>query len=186
MRISRRTIVAGVLVVVAAIAVAAVLLTADSGDRPDVDPSIAQHQNYHQAQYSAGVTNAWPQDESDQRTGGYLESSWHDPLNPAAALTIYSRTADETGSPTATADLARVQIDKLPGFHERGLEEIGLRDNPAVRWTFDLSGANYVEHFFEECGISFVVRVSAPAGVWGELSSAFRRMATLVTANCDE
>jgi hypothetical protein len=177
-------IVAGVLVVLAAIAVAAVLLTGDSSDRPNVDPYITMHQNYHQAQYAAGIINSWAPKESDRRAGGYLESSWHS--SPATAFTIYSRTAGETGSPAAVADLARVQTDKLPGYRERGLKEVRLRGNPAVRWAFDLTGTVYSEYFFEECGISFITRGSAPAGIWGELSSLFQRMATSVTANCDE
>jgi hypothetical protein len=183
---TRRTIVAGVLVVLAAIVVAAVLLSDDSSDRPYVDPQIAEHQNYQQKQYAVGVVNSWPRDPSDRRVGGYLESSWHYPRSAASTFTVYSRAADETGSPAAVADLARVQTLKLPGYDERGLREEGLRGNQAVRWIFDLADTVYVEYFFEECGISFVTRGSAPSGIWHELSGFFREMTALTTANCDE
>jgi hypothetical protein len=185
-RAARWKIVAGVLVALAVIVVAAVLLTGDSSDPPSVDPAIAASQNYHQAQYDAGIVNSWAPAESDRRVGGYLESSWRDPTNPAAAFTIYSRTAGETGSPAAAADLARVQIHKLPGYHERGLRAVRLRGIPAVRWAFDLTGTAYAEYFFEECGIGLITRASAPAGIGDELSSLFQRMAGLTTAKCDK
>jgi hypothetical protein len=183
---TRKTIVAGVLVVLAAIAAAAVLLGDDSDDSPSVDPYITAHQNYHQAQYDTAIVNAWAQAGNDRRAGGYLESSWRYPLDQAAAFTVYSRTAGETGSPAAAADLARVQTHKLPGYHERGLKEIELRGIPAVRWSFDLAGTVYVEHFFEECGIDLVLRGSAPADTWNELASLFSEMATSTTAKCDK
>jgi hypothetical protein len=182
---ARWKIVAGILIALAVIVVAVVLLTGDSNDSPSVDPTIATHQNYHQAQYDAGIANAWAPDGSDRRIGSYLESSWRYPFNQAAAFTIYSSTAGETGSPAAAADLARVQIHKLPGYRERGQKEIRLRGIPAVRWTFGLPGTVYVEYFFEECGIGLITRASAPAGIWDELASLFQRMATLTTANCD-
>lgn len=185
MRTGPRKIVAGVLVALAVIAVAAVLLGGDSSDSPDVDPAVTASQNYHQAQYDAGIANSWAPDGSDRRVGDYLESSWRYPGNRAAAFTIYSRMADETGSPAAAADLARVQIHKLPGYRERGLKDVRLRGLPAVRWAFDLPGTVYAEYFFEECGISLVTRASAPAGIWDELSSLFQRMAGLTTAKCD-
>jgi hypothetical protein len=183
---SRWKIVVGVLVVLAVIAVAAVLLGGDSSDSPDVDPAISASQNYHQTQYDAGIANSWAPDGSDRQVGGYLESSWRYPANRAAAFTIYSRTADETGSSAAAADLARVQIHNLPGYRERGLKEVKLRGNPAARWAFNVSGTVYIEYFFEECGISLDTRASAPAGIWDELSSLFQRMATLTTAKCDK
>ena len=185
MHAARWKIVAGVLVALAVIAVAAVLLTGDSSDSPDVDPAVAASQNYHQAQYDAGIANSWAPDGSDRRVGDYLESSWRFPTNRAAAFTIYSRTTDGAGSPAAAADLARVQIHKLPGYRERGLREVKLRGNPAVRWAFNVSGTVYIEYFFEECGISLVTRGSAPASISDELSSLFQRMAMLTTANCD-
>jgi hypothetical protein len=183
---SRLTIVAGTLVTVAVIIGAIVLLTGDSSDDPDTN-TAAQYQNYHQAQFAAAITNSWPENPSDRRVGNYLESSWSYPLNPAATFTVYSRTSDETGSPAATAELARIQVDKLPSYQERGLKRFRLRENPAVRWNFDLSGATYVEYFFEECGIGLVVRASAPTpDIWRELSSSFDEMATSITANCAE
>jgi hypothetical protein len=185
MRASRGKIVAGVLVALAVIVVAVVLFTGGSSDSPSVDPTIATHQNYHQAQYDAGIANSWAPKGSDRRVGGYLESSWRYPFHQAAAFTIYSRTAGETGFPAAAADLARVQIHKLPGYRERGLKKIQLRGIPAVRWTFDLPGTAYAEYFFEECGIDLITRASAPADIWGELTSLFQRMATLTTAKCD-
>ncbi len=186
MRAGRWKVIAGVLVVLEVFAAAAVLLIGDSDDRPSVDPSVATHQNYHQARYAAGVSGGWRQDSSDRRVGDYLESSWHYPANREAAFTIYSRLADGTASPAVAADLARVQTDKLPGYRERGLKEVELRGNPAVRWTFGLPGAIYVEYFFEECGISFVARGSTTPSLWSELSTLIHEMAPLITANCDE
>jgi hypothetical protein len=182
----RKTIVGGVVVVVAAIAVVAVLLDDDSSDRPSVDPHLTEQQNYHQAQYDAAIVNSWAPGETDRRVGAYLESSWHYPVDQAAAFTVNSRTADETGSSMAAADLARIQTHKLPDYHERGLKEIMLRGLPAVRWSYDLAGTVYAEYFFEECGIDFVIRGMAPSGTWSELASFFDEMAAGVTAKCNE
>jgi hypothetical protein len=180
-----KTIVAGVLVGLAAIAVGAVLLGCGSSDDPSADPFSSAHQNYHQKQYAVAIANSWPADPSDLKVGDYLETSWHYPVTPVATFTVYSRTADETGSPEAAADLARVQMRRLPDYHERGMEKIEIRDTSAVRWSFDLADTVYVEYFFEECGIDLVARGSAPADTWGELASFFPEMATSITANCD-
>jgi hypothetical protein len=184
---NRRTIVAGVLVVLTAIAVGAVLLgCGSSSDQPSIERRITEHQNYHQKQYDAGIANPWPLVQSDRRVGDYLETSWYYPGNPAATFTIYSRTADETGSPTAAADLARVQTLRLPDYSEGDLKEEQIRNNPAVRWNFNLGDAVYVELFFEECGIDFVVRETAPtSALWDELTPFFDQMGEMVTAKCD-
>jgi hypothetical protein len=181
-----KTIAAGVLAVLAAIAAAAVLLGNDSSDHPSVNPRISEHQNYHQAQYDAAIVNSWAPGESDRRVGAYLESSWHYPRNPAAAFAVSSRTADETGSSASAAELARTQTRKLPDYHERGLKKIVLRGIPAARWSFDLGGTVYIEYFFEECGIAFIARGLAPSDIWNELADSFREMATETTAKCNE
>ena len=183
---TRKTAVIGVAVVLAVIAVAAVLLGDDSNDLPHVNPRIAEHQNYHQVQYDAAIVNSWAPEKSDRRVGAYLESSWHYPADRAAAFTVSSRTADETDSLAAAADLARIQTRKLPDYREHGLKEVALRGIPAVRWSFDLAGAVYVEYFFEECDIDFVVSGMAPTDIWNELASFFHEMATEVTAKCSE
>jgi hypothetical protein len=182
---TRRTIVAGVLVVLAAIAVETALLGCGSSDRPSVERRITEHQNYHQKQYDAGIANPWPLVQSDRRVGDYLETSWYYPGDREASFTIYSRTADETGSPRTAADVARVQTLRLPGYSEGGLKEERIRDNPAVHWNFELGDAVYVEYFFEECGVEFVVRETAPSALWDELSSFFDQMSEMVTAKCD-
>jgi hypothetical protein len=184
---NRRTIVAGVLVVLAAIAVGAMLLgCGSSSDQPSIERRITEHQNYHQKQYDAGIANPWPLVQSDRPVGDYLETSWYYPGNRAATFTIYSRATDETDSPTAAADLARVQTLRLPGYREGSLKEEKIRGNPAVRWTFNLADAVFVELFFEECGVDFVVRETAPSSaLWDELVSFFDEMGEMVTAKCD-
>lgn len=184
---NRRTIVASGLVVLAAVAVGAMLLgCGSSSDQPSIDPRVAERQNYHQKQYDAGISNPWPIDRSDQRVGGYLETSWHAPAAGAATFTIYSRTGDETGSPAAAANLALVQTRKLPDYREGGVKAEKLRDTPAVRWAFDLGEIEYVEHFFEECGIDFIVREAAPPKLWKDLSPFFEEMSEMVSAKCDD
>jgi hypothetical protein len=180
-------IVAGVLVVLVAIAAGTMLLgCGSSSDQPKVDPRVAARQNYHQKQYDAGIANPWPIDRSDRRVGDYLETSWHAPSAGAATFTIYSRTADETGSPAAAANLALVQTHKLPNYREGGVKTEKLRETPAVRWTFDLGDIAYIEHFFEECGIDFIVREAAPPERWDALRPFFDEMSEMVSAKCDD
>jgi hypothetical protein len=183
--VSRKAIViAGVVVILAAIAVVATQLGDDSSDHPNVDPSIAEHQNYHQVQYDAGIVNAWAPAESDRQVGAYLESTWHYPLDRTVAFTIDSRKADETGSSVAAANLAQLQFHKLYDYRERSLEPITLRGIPAVRWSFALGKTIFVEYFFEECDIDFIVRGTAPSDTWSELAPFFRQMAMGITAKC--
>ncbi|MDX6609993.1 MAG: hypothetical protein QOF85_1918 [Solirubrobacterales bacterium] len=183
----RAALVGGALVLLIGIAVAVLLLTRDSGeDTPAVDPAITKQQNYHQAEYAVGVSSGWPQDENDRRIGGnYLESAWHDPASTAARFVIDSRPSDETGSPMASAELARIQAHQLPGYRQRGLKEITLWSHPAVRWAFDVAGEAWIEYFFEECGTSIVVRGSTPPVAWEPLTEFFRGMAETITANCE-
>lgn len=184
---NRRSIVASFLVVLAAIAVGAVLAgCGSSSDQPSVPPRVAERQNYHQKQYDAGISNPWPIDRSDRRVGAYLETSWHAPAAGAATFTIYSRTADETGSPAAAANLALVQTSKLPDYREGGVKAEKLRETPSVRWSFELGELAYVEHFFEECGIDFIVREAAPPERWEALRPFFEEMSEMVSAKCDE
>ena len=184
---NRRSIVAGVLVVLAAIAAGAALLgCGSSSDQPSIDPRIAERQNYHQKQYDAGISNPWPIDRDDRRVGAYLETSWHAPSAAAATFTIYSRTADETGSPAAAANLALIQTNQLPDYREGDVKAEKLRETPAVRWTFELGEIAYVEHFFEECGIAFVVREAAPPQRWDALRPFFDEMSEMVSAKCND
>jgi hypothetical protein len=177
----------GALVILLGIAVGVLLLTGGSDDdAPAVDPAITAQQNYHQAEYDAGVSSGWPQDASDRRVGSYLESAWHDPASSITTFVIDSRPSDQANSPMATAELARVQVNQLKDYRERGLKRIRLRGNPAVRWAFDVGGEARLEYFFEECGTGFVVRGSTPAVAWEALSEFFRGMAAVITANCDE
>jgi hypothetical protein len=182
----RRARVGGGLVGVLVIGIAALLLTGGSDETAAVDPAIAAQQNYHQAQYAAGVSSGWPQDASDRRVGHYLESAWHDPASSATTFVIDSRSSEDAGSPIAAAELARVQTRELPGYRERGLKRIRLAGRPAVRWAFDVGGEARLEYFFEECGVSFVVRGSTPPVAWEALSGFFRGMATVITANCED
>jgi hypothetical protein len=192
MRASRWIVVAVGLVVVV-IGVAVVILTDDSSGPSHDDPSNggtipANYQNYHQVQFGIAITNSWPRDKSDRRprVGDYLESIWRYPANPAARVTVYSRSSDGSTPPAAAANLAQAQTRGLPDYEERGLKAITLRGHPAVRWNFALSDAIYLEYFLEECGVSLIFRGSAPRSVWPELSSIFDDTAKSITAKCKE
>lgn len=183
----RRLVLIGTAVaLVAAIAVVAILLGGGSdGSSPAVDPAITKQQNYHQAQYAAGVSSGWPQDASDQHVGGYLESAWHDPASTETTFVIDSRDAGEAGPPMVSAELARLQTQHLPKYRERGRSWVRLRGQPAIRWAYDVAGEAHLDYFFEECDTSFVVRGTTPPVAWDALAPFFRGMATVITANCD-
>jgi hypothetical protein len=149
--------------------------------RPSADPP-----NFHQTRYDVEIFNGWPQDVSDKKVGGYLESSWHDPASAAVTITIDSRASDETGSPRADAELAQIQTSKLPGYRERGLKRIKLGGRPAVQWAFDVPGEARVDYFFEECGTSIVVLGSTTPVSFEALSESFREMAATIKVACDE
>ena len=148
--------------------------------RPSADPP-----NFHQTDYDVEIFNGWPQDESDKRVGGYLESAWHDPASSITTLLIDSQTSDTSGPPNANAELAQVQTNHLPGYRDRGLKGIRLGGRPAVRWAFDVSGESRIDYFFEECGTSVVVRGSAPFVAFAALSESFREMAATIKVVCD-
>lgn len=182
----RSLLIGGAIALVAVIAVAAVLLTGGSDDdNPSVDPAITEQQNYHQEEYAAGVSSGWPQTKDDQHVGGYLESSWHDPASVDTTFVIDSRDAGESGTPTAASELARVQVQHLPRFRERGRKWIRLSGKPAIRWAYDVAGEAHLDYFFEECDTGFIVRGTTPPVAWEALAPFFRGMATVITANCE-
>jgi hypothetical protein len=154
---------------------------ASAAPRPKSEPP-----NYHQAQYDVEIFNGWPQDESDRKVGSYLESTWHDPASAVVTITINSRASDETESPIANAELARVQANHLPGYRERGLKGIRLSGHPAVRWAFDASGEARIDYFFEECGVSIVVLGATSPVSFAALSESFREMAAKIKIVCEE
>jgi hypothetical protein len=175
----------GSLVLLAVIAVG-VLLHSGSDDPTLGDrPSWVAH-NRHQAQYTAGIASAWPQYESDKPVGAYLESAWHDPETWQTTFEVDSRHSDKTGSPMATAQLARVEARQVPSFRERGLEGVRLRGHPAVRWTYDIAGKPHVSYFFEECGTSIVTRGSSPPKTLGNFTEDFRGMSFSIEVRCGE
>lgn len=182
----RSVLIGGAMALVATIAVAAILLSGGSGeDAPAVDPAIAKQQNYHQAEYAAGVSSGWPQIEDDKHVGGYLESSWHDPASVATTFAIDSRDIGETGPPMAMAELARAQVQYLPHYRERGRRWVRLSGKPAIRWAYDVAGEAHLDYFFEECDTGLIVRGTTPPGAWEALAPFFRGMATVITANCE-
>jgi hypothetical protein len=182
----RLALIGGAVALVVAIAVAAVLLSGGSDDdAPAVNPAITKQQNYHLAQYDAGVSSGWPQDASDEHVGGYLESAWHDPASTEVTFVIDSRDAAEAGPPMAAAELSRALAQYLPDYSERGMKWIRLGGRPAVRWAYNVAGEARLDYFFEECDTSLVVRGSTPPVAWEALAPFFRGMATVITANCD-
>jgi len=119
------------------------------------------------------------------RVGSYTESSWHDPAVPKdITITIDSRAADEAGSPAANADLARIQTNQLSGYRERGMKRVKLGGRPTIQWAFDMGEESRVDFFFEECGISFVVRGKATPFSFESLSESFREMTSTIKADC--
>jgi hypothetical protein len=142
--------------------------------------------HFHQASYDVEIFRGWPQDESDTPAGAYLESAWHDPATSAIALQIDSRASDGTGSPIANAELARVQVKRLPGYRERGFKKITVGGHQAIRWAFDLSGKGWVDYFFAECGTSFTVLGESPFPAFASLSESFQEMAGTIKALCSE
>lgn len=142
--------------------------------------------HYHQAEYDVEIFNRWPQDESDKRTGSYLESVWHDPASSVTTLQIDSRASDGTGPPIANAELTRIQAKHLPGYRERGFKKITLGGHPAIRWAFDLSGEGRVDYFFAECGTSFTVLGATPPQAFAALSESFQEMAGTIKPLCSE
>jgi hypothetical protein len=132
------------------------------------------------------IFNGWPQITKEKEIGGWVENAWRDPVSPIIA--IDSRPAEETDSPMANAGLARAQTYELPQYKERGVKQIKLGGRPTVQWAFDTADERAgIDLFFEECGISFVVRGSMGQIAFESLSGDMRDMAaTIKVKNCDE
>ncbi len=158
---------------VALLLVAAVAITGCGGSSP-ADPTA----------YKVEAFSDWPQTEKHKQVEGYVENAWRDPAYTYVIFTVDSRAAGETASPLQNAQLARVQTTKLHGYKERGMRWITLGGKPAVRWSFDMGEQANIRWFFEECGISFVVR--GTTGLYGftSLSGDMREMAATIKADC--
>lgn len=160
----------------AALVAALLLLAGCGGGEKTVDP----------AAYDVKPFNGWPQITKEEKVGGYVENAWRDPESPIFA--VDSRPADETGSPMAEADLARVQTHELPGYKERGLKRVKLGGHPVIQWAFDTAEERSgIDFFFEECGVSFVARGAMGQFAFEALSESMREMAaTIKVKGCDE
>jgi hypothetical protein len=155
---------------------AALLLLAGCGDSSkSVDPSA----------YSIEIFNGWPQIKKEERVGGYIENAWRDPESPIIAVDT-REAGDGVGSPMANADLAQIQTSLLPEHKNHGIKRIKLGHRPAVQFAYD-TGAKYseIDFFFEECGISFVVRGLVGQVGFEALSESIREMAeTIKVKDC--
>lgn len=135
------------------------------------------------ADYKVDIFNGWSHITKEKQVGRYIENAWRDPVSPIIA--IDSTTADDTASPMANAELARIQSYQLPGYRERGTKWIRLGGRPAVRWAFDTAEERAgIDYFFEECGISFVVRGTMGQVAYEPLSEAMREMAATIKVDC--
>lgn len=166
------------LVCIAAMLVALLSLAGCGGGSSSADP----------AAYTERIDPGWPPLARHKQVEGWDESAWRDPAYSDVVVTIDSRAADETGSPLANAQLARIQTTKLQGYHERGMRWIRLGGRPAVRWAFDVGKQANIRWFFEECGVTFIVR--GTMGIYGftALSESMRReiAAAIKVKGCDE
>jgi len=164
--------------IVGAALVAATLALAGCGGSSSVDP----------AAYKVGVlAETWDQIEKHKQVEGWAETAWHDPAYDYVVVTIDSRAAEETGSPLQNAQLARIQTTKLQGYKEGGMRWIRLGGKPAVRWAFDMGEQANIRWFFEECGVSFVVRGTTGLFGFQALSENMRdTAATIEVEGCNE
>ncbi len=174
---------------VLAIAIAAAMLSGCGGGASApktvlVHPS-AKPPLYHQTRYDAET--GWVQEASDKRVGTYLESIWHDPASFPSKLVIDSRASAGAAPPLATAELARVLANRLPGYREHGLARVKLEDGqPAIRLAFFGAGEDWIEYFFEKCGTSIVFRGSTdPIAIVG-FSRFYGIVASRTKVRCDE
>jgi hypothetical protein len=152
------------------------LLTGCGGSSDPVDPTA----------YEIEIFNGWPQVKREEKVGGYVENAWRDPESPIIAVDTRAA-GDEAGTPMANADLARVQTSELPGYKERGVKRVKLGRRPAVQWAYDTADERAgIDFFFEECGISFVVRGTMGQIAFEALSESVREMAeTIKVKGCD-
>lgn len=161
----------------AALVTALLLLPGCGASSKPVDPTA----------YSIGIIGDWPQVKKEEKVGAYIESAWRDPESPIIAVDTRA-ISDETGSPMANADLARIQTSELPGYKERGVGRIKLGSRPAVKFAYDTAAERAgIDFFFEECGISFVVRGTMGQYGFEALAPSIRDMAeSIKVKNCDE
>lgn len=136
------------------------------------------------ADYRVEVSESWPQIVDHKQVEGYVENAWQDPAYTYVIFAIDTRPLDETAPPLASAQLARIQTTKLVGYKERGMRWIRLGGRPAVRWSFDVSDRAHIEYFFEECGISFLVRGTTGLPGFSSLSEHMREMAATIKTAC--
>jgi hypothetical protein len=163
-------------VTVAVALLTALLLTSCGGSSKPVDPSA----------YSLTIIG-WPQVKKEEKVGGYIENAWRDPESPIIAVDTRAA-SDDVGSPMANADLARIQTSELPGYKERGFKRVKLGSRSAVSFAFDSAAERAgIDFFFEECGISFVVRGTMGQYGFEVIAPSIREMAeSIKVKDCDE
>lgn len=161
----------------AALLAALLLLTGCGSSSKPVDPTA----------YDIEIFNGWPQVKKEEKVGGYIENAWLDPESPIIAVDTRA-VSDETGSPVANADLARIQTSELPAYKERSFKRVKLGSRSAMAFAYDTADERAgIDFFFEECGISFVVRGTMGQYGFEALAPSIREMAeTIKVKGCDE
>jgi len=146
--------------------------------RPSANPP-----NFHQTEYDLETT--WEQEASDKREGSYLVSVWHDPAVPEFKMTIDSRPSDGTAPPLASAELARQQISRLPGYQEHSFAKVMTDGHQTIRWTYTLGNTNQFAYFFAECGVSISLHGPGPRGA-SAFAYFYDTVSSRVKPVCDE
>jgi hypothetical protein len=152
-----------------------------AADRPKSEPPL-----YHQALYDIEFFNGWNQVEDDKRIGSALATAWVEPAPYRGNVLVTSSTSEGLGSPRAEAELARDQMKRLPGYHERTFEGVELRGRPAMQWTYEIAGEGRMEYFFEACDTHFAF--IAGSGVTSfdlPIELRYRRVAKTIKPVCN-
>jgi len=114
-----RLLIGSLLALLAIGVVAALVLSSDAGSS-DIGPT----------DYRVEFTD-WPPIERYKEIDGYVESVWRDPAYADVIFVIDSRPANETGSPMANAQLARIQTAPWPATGKGASDGSGWAGGPS-------------------------------------------------------
>lgn len=148
--------------------------------RPSADPPL-----FHQTHYDVETT--WPQEESDKKVGGYLESVWHDPAGASLKMTIDSRPSEGTAQPLAAAEIARAEASTMAGYDERSFKKITAFGGPTgIYHAFEVGDEVVIGFFFAECGTSIFLHGNATPTAASDFSYFYKSVVSKMKVVCDE
>lgn len=122
--------------------------------------------------FAIGYPSGWSLDRREIDEGGYVESRWHLPGEPAVVLLI-DHTVGTHGTAAQAGQGVRSGVSHENGYRELAWGSQALPAGPAQIWQFVVGGQEEIDTFLVVCGTGYGVLGKAPAAEFSQYQTLF-------------